>query len=660
MCGICGTWHLDGKSLDVEALEWAATRLRHRGPDDEGYLLAEPHSGRLQPCGGKDTTSALNLPRLESFRAGTFSIGLGFRRLAVLDLSPAGHQPMASADGRLWLVLNGEIYNYIELRQELAALGFTFRTATDSEVVLAAYQAWGAECLSRFNGMWAMAIWDSAERSLFLARDRFGVKPLYYVQAGNTFAFASEIKALVGLRGLPFIPEPQAVYNYISRGKLPEAQSGQTFFNGVHCLPAGHYLSVNLQRVKLQSYWSLDVQAEPVGDSIEPLLAPYQELFTDSVNLRLRSDVPVGTCLSGGLDSSAIVCIINREMAKQGFSGGQIGEQQRTFSAVYDQAGPFNERKYIDKVLAATNAQGMFAWPSAEKLRSQAAQMVWHQDEPFQSTSIFAQWCVMSKVRASGVTVLLDGQGADELLAGYRPFKYYLGDLLRANRFEAAWQAARAISAHTDLNGWRFLRSALADHILGTRPAWLRRAEQNSQRDTEYLAPGFRQSMQPYKSKKEKGRIISLDDHLRDQLENTSLPHLLRYEDRNSMAFSVEARLPYLDYRFVRYNFGAAAGWRVYDGWSKYILRRAMQSQVPGDIIWRKDKIGFTTPESAWLQEWLTADPDWLSEPWQSQDYLAVDAVKTRIRQWMDQGGELPALWRWMNLELWLRVWQQA
>jgi asparagine synthase (glutamine-hydrolysing) len=672
MCGIYGIWQLDGKPLDLTALEWATTRLRHRGPDDEGYLLVDPQNQHAQLCGGRDTTPALNLPRLETFRGEPFSFGFGFRRLAILDLSPAGHQPMSSPDGRFWLVFNGEIYNYLELRHELSTQGYTFHTGTDSEVILAAYQAWGRECLSRFNGMWGMAIWDFQERSLFLARDRFGVKPLYYTAESGHFAFGSEIKALVGVKGIPFRPNDEAIYHYLSRGQVPESRSGNTFFLGVYSLPPGQALLVSQEGVRVYRYWDLGHQDEPMNQPFERLLEEYRALFEDSVRLRLRSDVAVGTCLSGGIDSSAIVCTINRLMTQQGFTSEQIGQQQRTFSAVYEMQGPFNERIYIDKVLESTGAQGNFTWPTADRLQREAEQMVWHQDEPFQSTSIFAQWCVMSKVRERGVTVLLDGQGADEILGGYRPYNQYLGDLLRKGRYLTALQESRAISENTNTKGWRFLLPALAKQLGLPLPESRKKANQFRHMNRQALAPelfeaglAWEQSSSSELQFRDDRRLLgktglNLDEHLREILESSSLPLLLRYEDRNSMAYAIEARVPFLDYRFVQYNFGPAAPWRIHQGWTKYILRQAMQPMVPAEILWRKDKIGFGTPEQAWLADWVRHAPTLFSEDWLSSDYLSLPRVHAQVNHWLDQGSVMPPVWLWVNLELWLRVWQQA
>ena len=312
MCGILGIWRFDDKPVDLETLGRALTRLRHRGPDDEGYLLVNTKEGRLVSCGGPDTDPALSLPRLESFAGQSFDLAFGFRRLSIIDLSPAGHQPMSYADGRLWIVYNGEIYNHIELRAELRQFGYRFQSGADTEVILAAYQQWGQDCLAHFNGMWAFAIWDAQEKSLFLARDRFGVKPLHMVQQQGKFAFASEIKALVGssfsgAHGVEFAPDEDAIHRYLAGGVLPSPQEGGTFFRGVQALPPAHWLRVAPDRSTRERFWSLPMP-DPVARPADEVVPAYRDLLHSSIRLRLRSDVPVGTCLSGGVDSSSIVC----------------------------------------------------------------------------------------------------------------------------------------------------------------------------------------------------------------------------------------------------------------------------------------------------------------------------------------------------------------
>ncbi len=454
MCGIFGIWQRDGRPVDLAAVRQATTLLRHRGPDDEGYLLADTRGGSALACAGDDTDPRLGLPHIAQlgtpFAGQPCDLAFGFRRLAILDLSPAGHQPMSSPDGRFWLIFNGEVYNYLELRDELRGFGHDFRSGSDSEVILAAFAQWGPECLARFNGMWALAIWDRVERSLFLARDRFGVKPLYYAADGGAFRFASEIKALVGRHGLAFKPSTAAIYDYLAGALLPDPQDGQTFFEGVRSLPPGRWLMVHQDRRDRAALLGF-VSGPRRRNDTDPtaVAARYRELFVDAVRLRLRSDVAVGTCLSGGVDSSSIVCAINQLIMKDGVAAEQIGRRQKTFSAVYDTEGRYNERPHIERVLQATGAEGNFTVPTWESLRDDLARLVWHQDEPFLSTSIFAQWCVMRLAHERGITVLLDGQGADEQLGGYLPYVLFLEDLVHRGQIGRAWQEARDLQAQT-------------------------------------------------------------------------------------------------------------------------------------------------------------------------------------------------------------------
>jgi asparagine synthase (glutamine-hydrolysing) len=570
---------------------------------------------------------------------------------------------MTSVDGRLWIVFNGEVYNHLNLRAELAAYGHKFRTRTDTEVALAAYRQWGPECLSRFNGMWAFALWDSEERYLFLARDRFGIKPLYYVHEGDTFAFASEIKALVGGHGIPFEPDADAVYRYLAGSVFPSPQEGRTFFNRVCSLPPGHWMEVRDGAVTQHRYWALPQPPKVIPDvEAADIVKQYRELFTDSVRLRLSADVPVGTCLSGGVDSSSIVCVVNRLVAQNGVARAQIGEHQKAFSAVYQTDGRYNERPYIERMLQATGAEGTFAFPTGEWLQSDVERLVWHQDEPFQSTSIFAQWCVMSAIRERGVIVSLDGQGPDEVLAGYRPFVPFLGDLIRGGSVGNAIREARAIEAHTGLSAGPLLFRALGHQIPRRWADALRRRRAELRRDVAVLNPDFvsQQRSKAVSHRWISGRHRSLDGHLRDLVVESNLPRLLQYEDRNSMAFSVEARVPYLDHRLVEFSFVGAPCCRIRDGWTKWVLRKAMEGIVPDEIVWRRDKVGFETPEDIWLLQWHKSQPDFFGDDALSCEYLDLGAVRRRLAAQAEAGGVPASMWRWVNLELWLRIWSAA
>jgi asparagine synthase (glutamine-hydrolysing) len=652
MCGIYGQWDVSGAPVDIRSVQRATTILRHRGPDDEGYLLGDTRGGRYRHCAGVDTSPAVAAPRIEQFEGEGFDLALGFRRLSILDLSPRGHQPMPSMDGRWWIVFNGEIYNYRELRRELAAYGHSFRGGSDTEVILAAFQQWGTGCLDRFNGMWAFAIWDTRARALFLARDRFGVKPLHYVWDGTRFSFASEIKALVGEHGVPFVPRDEAVYQYLVWGGLPSPSAGQTFFHNVHALPPAHFLTLAGGQLVRTRYYS--VPASPISDNeaVGRTVIEYRELFSDAVRSRLRSDVPVGTCLSGGIDSSSIVCVINRIMTEDGLEAAQVGERQKTFSAVYRTAGRYNEREYIETVLRATGAEPNFTFPTAEQLCADLQRLTWHQDEPFGSTSIFAQWCVMAKVRERGVTVLLDGQGADEALGGYRPFDIQLAELLRRRQYRSAFAASRDMTQTTGLSqlsvwGRAIARQAPHRYLVPYRQLreWRRAA---------VLQPAFRHS--PAANARQARMYEGLADHLKELITETSLPHLLRYEDRNAMAFGVEGRVPFVDYRLVEFSLTKGLPWCIHRGWTKWVLREAMRDTVPQEILWRQDKVGFETPETDWMEACVAQRTDLFHDGAESRRYIEPRSARTAVQGWLSRKRSTSAVWRLVNLELWLQA----
>jgi asparagine synthase (glutamine-hydrolysing) len=389
MCGIAGI--LSRTPPDAALMERVCGSLAHRGPDGKGIWTG---------------------------RCNDWNVMLGHRRLSIIDLSDAASQPMASADGSCHIVYNGEIYNYIELREELRGLGFEFRTKSDTEVILAAYRQWGADCLNRFNGMWAFAIHDAKKNILFCARDRFGIKPFYCFRKPGLFVFASEIKALLRHPEAPRVANASRVADFLAFGLVDH--SPETFFKDIDRLPPAHYMVIEDGRLSLQPYW-VPPKAEPAPetDSAESA-SRFLELFSDAVRIRLRSDVPVGTCLSGGLDSSSIVCVANRIMFGKDspIDRDLVGERQKTFTACYGNA-EFDERPFVDVVTGQTNASSHRVFPEAAILLKDMDALISHQEEPFGSTSIFAQWCVMRKVKETGVKVLLDGQGGDELLAGY-------------------------------------------------------------------------------------------------------------------------------------------------------------------------------------------------------------------------------------------------
>ena len=655
MCGIYGQWNVSGAAVNLEAVQRATTILRHRGPDDEGYLVGDTRQARYLHCAGADTSVPGNAPRIEQLQSESFDLALGFRRLSILDLSPRGHQPMSSADGRWWIVFNGEIYNYRELRAELTGYGYSFRSGTDTEVILAAFQQWGTGCLDRFNGMWAFAIWDTRERALFLARDRFGVKPLHYVWDGTRLIFASEIKALVGPHGVPFVPEDEAIYRYLVGGTLPSPTAGETFFRDVRAVPPAHFLKLAGGQLVRTRYYSLPASELSGNESAQRTAEEYRELFTDAVQIRLRSDVPVGTCLSGGIDSSSIVCVISRLITEDGLAAAQVGERQKTFSAVYRSAGRYNERKYMETVLRETGAEQNFTFPTGEQLCADLHRLTWHQEEPFGSTSIFAQWCVMAKVRERGVTVLLDGQGADEALGGYRPFHIHLAELLGQRQYLSAFAAGRDMHRTTGLSQLSVWARAIV------RQAPPRYLEPLRQLRDRRRAAVLRGSVRHWSSRNGSQGTLNggLADHLKDLITETSLPHLLRYEDRNAMAFAVEGRVPFVDYRLIEYSLTKGLPWSLHGGWTKWVLREAMREMVPQEIAWRRDKVGFETPEAEWLEACLTRQPDLFDGRVESYGYIEPRSARTLTQAWLSRKGDTGTMWRLLNLELWLQAFSQ-
>jgi asparagine synthase (glutamine-hydrolysing) len=640
MCGIAGLVSpRPGQLRQVRAM---CDALRHRGPDDEGYVLLDSARGQAWAFSGPDTAAGVDDPRLTDDLPAGADVALGNRRLAILDPSPAGHGPMGSPDGRLWLTYNGEIFNYVELRTELAALGHPFRSGTDTEVLLAAWAEWGPACLARFNGMWAFAIYDVRERRLSCARDRFGVKPFHYAWDGERLAFASEIAALRCLPGVGRRPRIDALLGFLAAGAVDEGDG--TFVDGVTRLGGGGLLTLDLRSRRLEvARWYELPDPEPQPAQPDALRA----LLEDAVRIRLRSDVPVGTCLSGGLDSSSIVALTARLRA---------GDKGRlAFSVVYGDEG-LDESRFVDAVVEATGVESHRATPQPDELAADLDRLVAHQGEPFPGAGVYSQYRVMKMAREAGVTVLLDGQGADEVLAGYHyHFGPYLAELARTHGVSSALSAAARLSEVTGRSR-SFLLALAGFHALPVPEAVRQRARRRFA--TLGLVP--RDALTPEAQRlvpevDRHGARPRLQDELRANLLRTSLPALLRYEDRNSMAFSVEARTPFLDYRLVELARRWPGADLVRDGWSKAVLRDAMAGVLPEAVRLRRDKLGFASPERRFLlglaprlREAL--GPRSRLAPWLRSDvrerWLAEDDARLVAR---------PGLWRMLSAELWLR-----
>jgi asparagine synthase (glutamine-hydrolysing) len=585
MCGISALFSLVPRPMAglIAAMNGLVV---HRGPDG---------------CGTEVFSAAhTDIGALRVSDDGAGQLALGHTRLAIVDLSPLGHQPMASMDGRYWITYNGEIYNHDELRQELAALGDLFRSRTDTEVILAAYARWGAACLQRFNGMFAFVLIDRVTKRIFVARDRFGVKPLYYWRSPDCLlALASEIKQFSVLPGWQPRLNGQRAYDFLNWGLFDHTR--ETLFSGVGQLRGGECIEAHLDDMvgdfTIRTWYRLEA-TQFQGDMPAAALR-FGELLEDSIRLRLRADVPVGSCLSGGLDSSSIVCLAARLLHAR-----NAGSRQHTFSA-RSSVKRYDEGDYIAAVVAETDVTSHETVPPLDELFETLPQLTWHQDEPFASTSIYAQWHVFRLAKVHGVKVMLDGQGADELLAGYHGyFGPRLAGLLRRGRLFAL---SDEIAAMRRLHNYSpaFAIKVMSDMLLPDRlRQYLRQVAGKSSAapvgwlDMELLgaSPG-----DPYLAAGARTGVIA--DLSRSQLLNTHLPMLLHWEDRDSMAHSVEARVPFLDYRLVEFALGLPEEFKLRQGVTKLVLRESMRGTLPERIRQRMDKLGFVTPEEIWLRQ---------------------------------------------------------
>lgn len=657
MCGISALFG-DRSSELFAAIRAMTECVRHRGPDGEGYVLFTRGAAPLV-LGGPDTPSDAygnGLPYSPGTGAtpggAEHEAALGHRRLAIIDLAPTGHQPMCSADGALWITYNGEIYNYVELREELARGGHAFTSQCDTEIILAAYREWGEECLGRFNGMFAFVLIDWRRRQAFAARDRFGVKPLYWWRAPDgTLAFASEIKQFTVLPGWRSRVNGQRAYDFLNWGLFDHTR--ETLFAGVHQLRGGEFLSFSLNE-------PLEVAAPRVWYELSPASEPgvnamgrYRELLEDSVRLRLRADVPVGSCLSGGLDSSSIVCLANRLLRES-----RAEALQNTFSARSTDPR-FDEGRYIDAVVRATGVRNFQVNPDPTRLFEALPHLTWHQDEPFGSTSIFAQWNVFALAARHGVKVMLDGQGADEQLAGYHSFySARFGSLLRQLKLVqliAEMAAVRRMHGYALRQLLGYATSVLLPEVARQRlrsmigrpstqsPEWLDAERLRARPSDPYLDAGAKAS--------------SVRELSSAQILQTSLPMLLHWEDRDSMAHSVEARVPFLDYRVVEFALGLPDEAKLCGGVTKRVLRDAMRGMLPEEVRARMDKIGFATAEEDWLRrEHPGAFRNALREACEASGGVLRPAALDVLEQVID--GRRPfsfVPWRMISFGAWMR-----
>jgi asparagine synthase (glutamine-hydrolysing) len=607
MCGIAG--FIDSRLSKQEQdplLEKMLEAIAHRGPDARGKYFDN-------------------------------AVGLGHNRLAIIDLSEDGNQPMFR--GQNAIVYNGEVYNYREIRKTLEASGISFKTNSDTEVILAAYEKYGVDCVQHFVGMWSFALWDAEKQLLFCSRDRFGIKPFFYLNQGDRFYFGSEYKALF----------PASLFSsdineaQVSRGLQLgwNTWHNETYYKAIHALPAGCNLIYKAGReLEIFRYWDIDTEKQSNLSWAESK-EQFRELFLDSVRLHMRSDVEVGGCLSGGLDSSAIASVIGKEFPNSKF---------KTFTVYYEGENEVDERPWVTEVLKKyPQLDPYYFTPSDDDIRNSFERAIWHADVPLAGSSPISQYFVMQLAASKGIKVLLDGQGSDEMLGGYM---HSLTRLIGGNL--GKWNLGSAL---TQLNA----HASMQDFSLGKKLNLLLKS----------LLAGFQSEQSLYELEyKRYFPFLSNNSEIPFQLEQnngtrlnqflyqltfaSSLPTLLQFEDRNSMAFSIESRVPFLDHRLVEFVFTLPDQAKIYNGVTKNVLRESMRNIMPSAITDRKDKKGFVTPGEV---KWLRGPLSFLLE----QEFKDIDFLQNnKVRQLIDdfkRGNNTNAnlVWRLVVLRWWMR-----
>ena len=567
MCGFVAMLGLNGTKTNQSVVERMADTIRHRGPDDGGIFV----SG---------------------------SVGFGFRRLSILDLSPTGHQPMVSSDGQAVLVFNGEIYNYLELRKELEGLGHSFQSTGDSEVLLHAYLEWGSQCLNRLNGMWAFLIYDRRDGKVFGSRDRFGKKPLYLYRTPTHVLLASEIKAILASGTYAGGPNWPLVSRFFLEGNLDQLNFGnETFYSDIVQIRPGAAFEIDFSGgVREWQYWSVDVLP---GDEDLCCDQKFYEIFEDAVRLRLRSDVPVGIFLSGGLDSTSIACTVAK-LRKENERGNSS-----PFLAFSFQAEKFDESAFIAETVKQTGVQLVLFQPDPRTLLEKMERMLWYQDEPVHSMVAVITFELSRLAAERGVKVILNGGGADETLAGYpNLFENYWFSISRTKKMSVLWNEIVAYSKVHESDpqrlflksaGWFMKQPIMSLKLYRVLASW---------RQTRTLRshPWFSEELTAQLPGKSTAPVnMDLESALKSCMDSAPLPFYLRLEDRNSMAHSVEARMPFLDYRLVSFANRLPVNWKMRGGWSKYVLRESMRGRIPESVRTRPDKMGFPVPTKEWF-----------------------------------------------------------
>jgi asparagine synthase (glutamine-hydrolysing) len=625
MCGIAGGWWTEGPDYLEHGLKRALASMNARGPNDQGFELYPSNCGLIV---------------------------FAHTRLSVMDLSAAGHQPMLSPDKNTSIIFNGEIYNFLELRAELEALGYRFTSASDTEVLLAAWCHWGPGCLQRLVGMFAFAVFDRKRGTLTCVRDAFGIKPFFYSKTDGGFGFASEIPALMALLSLKPTLNWQRAYHYLVHGDYDSNSS--TLLNGVMHLAPGHFIELDIATGALSEqkrWWSPNIEQRS-DLSFSQAAEMVRERFLDNIRLHLRSDVPLGAALSGGIDSSAVVCAMRHI---------EPNLPIHTFSFIAS-GSDVNEEYWVDRVNAHVGAIPHKVHVTAQELATDLDDMIKSQGEPFGSTSIYAQYRVFKLAKEYGMTVTLDGQGADEMLAGYNGYPgQRLRSLIEVGSIVDAWSFLNEWSQWPGRSKLHALKALLGQLTEGSLYERLRRLNGDQHRPTWLNEQVMRDAgvSLSYPNKQPahtlRGRRVIAE--LAASLSQRGLNALLRHGDRNSMRFSIESRVPFLTLDFANLLLSLPENYLISpNGETKHIFRAALRGIVPDDVLDRKDKIGFATPEKDWLVAMAPTIRNWISEPLDLPFINQVDLIHEFEKIISGSKPFTWQVWRWVNFCRWYQL----
>lgn len=627
MCGIAGYVDKSGKyRVDRDFVKIMTDKLIHRGPDAEGQW-ADGH------------------------------VALGHRRLSIIDLDAKSNQPMLSYDGKYIITFNGEIYNYIELKRELAESGAVFRTDSDTEVIIEAYRMFGTDCINQFNGMWSFVLYDIEEQKLVVSRDRFGIKPLYTVDNDDAFIFASEIKAIITAFPEENIPNEKCIYRYLSYS-VNEDTDEECFYKNIRIFPAAHFMIYDIRdhTKEYKSYWEVDEKSfyHKWIQGKNPVQT-FKKLFESAVELRLRADVEVGACLSGGLDSSAIV----------GCASKKFGRKMHTFSSIYTDK-ECNEEPYIRKVNEKWNTIPHYIKPDdyEKNFTKYIEDLTYHHDQPTGGASLYSQYMVMKGVQGN-VKVVLDGQGADELFAGYIPYySYYISDLVDKNTLLSKCKAIKLLTIIK--KEWPDIIGAVSTdtivRLVGLKNSFKFQNDNKIKdlkikRSAQMFTDEFMDRVHDTYQRKEIQCSSSLNTRLCNDVLNKSIPALLHNEDGNSMAFSIESRVPFLDYRIVEFAIALDGKYKIKNQWTKWIIRKACKEYLPKEVAKRKNKMGFPAPFARWLREGTSKEElKSIIYAFGDRNIVPRDTIDQFYKAHVNDGADFSdILFRFYSMELWLR-----